>query len=269
MIYTYDGTFDGFLTCIFQNYYFKKASAIYNSNNWQMNILEDYMYVETNEEKAQRVYKGMHNHLSEQAVQEVFYTFLSCDAEKENYLLNYLRLAFKMGVKIDNMYTHAYVLPIREIVGRVSFEKHRIYGLLRFKDTGSFLYADYAPDNNITGLITPFFADRLAGEKFVIHDVSRGIASFYSNGNWYMTDFELKEPIKLSDSEVKYAKLWQQYFETATIESRINPRLQRRCMPRRYWRFLTEMQHKKKSFSSKTEIPSEIDTVNNSVLIGN
>ncbi|QOR33622.1 TIGR03915 family putative DNA repair protein [Clostridium sp. 'deep sea'] len=265
MIYTYDGSFDGFLTCIFQNYYFKKATAIYNSSAWQMNILEEHMYIKTDEEKAQRVYKGMHEHLSEKAVEEVFYTFLAKSPQKENCLLNYLRLAFKMGVKIDNMYTHAYVLPIREIVRKVSFEKHRIYGLLRFKETGNFLYADYAPDNNITGLITPFFADRFSGEKFIIHDIGRNIASFYAKGNWYITEFELQQPLQVSKSEETYSRLWQQYFETAAIESRINPNLQRKCMPRRYWRFLTEMQRKQKPF--KANITNKVDANDIATLI--
>ena len=37
-----------------------------------------------------------------------------------------------------------------------------------------------------------------------------------------------------------FQRLWKGYFDAMTIRERINPRLQRQMMPKRYWRFLTE-----------------------------
>ena len=257
MIYIYDGTFDGFLTCIYQNYYDAKATKIYRDEAWQMNVLEEHLHITTDPDKATRVYKGLHDRLSEKALEEVFYAFLSNDSGKENYLMDFIRLAFKVGIKIDSMYSHAAVLPIREIVQRVMSEKHRFMGILRFKDTGSCLYAEYAPDHNITGLLAPFFCERLANERFIIHDVRRKIAAVYYK-KWYLTDFELSQPLSITSAEVEIAALWQHYFDTAAVESRINPRLQRSCLPRRYWRFLTEMQHKSKPYSANIVVNDKI-----------
>ena len=39
-----------------------------------------------------------------------------------------------------------------------------------------------------------------------------------------------------------FQDLWKSYFKAMTIKERLNPTLQRRCMPRRYWAYLTEKQ---------------------------
>ena len=37
--YLYDGTFEGLLTCIYENYYTEKASGIFREEAYQSNLL--------------------------------------------------------------------------------------------------------------------------------------------------------------------------------------------------------------------------------------
>ncbi|HBK40409.1 MAG TPA: DNA metabolism protein, partial [Porphyromonadaceae bacterium] len=46
---------------------------------------------------------------------------------------------------------------------------------------------------------------------------------------------------KLSSDETFFQQMWKEYFKSTTIKERINLKLQRQHMPRRYWRYLTEM----------------------------
>jgi probable DNA metabolism protein len=39
----------------------------------------------------------------------------------------------------------------------------------------------------------------------------------------------------------EWEKLWQHYHKTINNESRNNPNLQRQFMPKRYWKYLTEL----------------------------
>lgn len=46
----------------------------------------------------------------------------------------------------------------------------------------------------------------------------------------------------MAEDERLFQRLWKGYFDAMTIRERINPRLQRQMMPKRFWRFLTEKQ---------------------------
>ena len=46
----------------------------------------------------------------------------------------------------------------------------------------------------------------------------------------------------LAEDERQFQLLWKNYFRALAIPQRINERQQRRMMPRRYWKHLTEME---------------------------
>mgnify|MGYP002569755837 CR=1 FL=1 len=46
----------------------------------------------------------------------------------------------------------------------------------------------------------------------------------------------------LAEDERRFQLLWKSYFRALAIPQRTNERLQRRMMPRRYWKHLTEME---------------------------
>ena len=46
----------------------------------------------------------------------------------------------------------------------------------------------------------------------------------------------------LAEDERQFQLLWKNYFRALAIPQRINERQQRRMMPRRYWKHLTDME---------------------------
>jgi probable DNA metabolism protein len=52
-------------------------------------------------------------------------------------------------------------------------------------------------------------------------------------------DFDHAEGV-FSDDEARWRPLWQAYFAAIAVRTRLNPRLQRQYMPRRYWHYLVE-----------------------------
>ena len=44
----------------------------------------------------------------------------------------------------------------------------------------------------------------------------------------------------LAEGEGIFEQAWRGYCAATVIKERLNPRLQRRCMPTRYWRYMTE-----------------------------
>ncbi|HBQ86265.1 MAG TPA: hypothetical protein DD811_07290 [Syntrophomonas sp.] len=252
MHYLYDGSFEGLLTCIYYNYYGEKASGIYRQDSYQPVLMIDSTEVITEPALAARVYQAIEK-ISGDALENVYHAFVSSAPDKEILILNYLRLGFRLGSKVDAYHSHPDVYPLHKVARKVTTEAHRFLGLLRFADTGNFLYAVLAPDHYILPLIADHFADRLAGERWIIHDRKRGLAVVYdghdletersSRRRWYITDFPRDGQVPLNEKEQYYQKLWQQYFDTIAIESRCNPRLQARFVPYRYRHDLVEFKN--------------------------
>ena len=46
----------------------------------------------------------------------------------------------------------------------------------------------------------------------------------------------------LAEDEKLFQEMWRSYFKALTIKERKNPKLQRQHMPRRYWKYITELQ---------------------------
>jgi probable DNA metabolism protein len=46
----------------------------------------------------------------------------------------------------------------------------------------------------------------------------------------------------MAEDEDLFQKMWKSYYKSMTIKERINPKLHRQNMPRRFWRYLTEKQ---------------------------
>lgn len=247
--YLYDGSFDGFLTCIYDNYYDEKASGIFRRENYQATMLAGFREVETSGEKSTIVYEAIEKKISRGELRRIYRTFLSSDPEKENKLLPYIRMGFKVGAEIDQLHSHPVVFAVQQCEYKVSIETHRIKGLARFSalknaaEPGGrdVLYCCFEPDHDILELVADHFSDRLKCDPFIMHDKTRSKAVFAQNGDWYISGFTEADLPDYGQREHEYQDLWKKYFETIAIQERINPACQKRFMPVRYWKNLTEL----------------------------
>ena len=246
--YLYDGTFEGFLTCIYENYYVEKASGIYKKENYQANLLSSSREVKTEERKSAKVYEAIGHKISRDDLRRIYRTFLSSDPEKENKLLHYIRLGFKVGAKIDQLHSNPVVFAVQQCEYKVSIETHRVKGLARFSalkngtaDGQEILYCCIEPDHDILELVADHFSDRLKSDPFIMHDKTRDKAVFAQGGEWYISEFTEKDLPRYGKSESEYQDLWKKYFEAIAIKERTNPACQKRFMPVRYWKNLTEL----------------------------
>lgn len=242
MVYLHDGTLNGLLTCIYEHYYSEKVSGIYAGDIYEKELLEEEIYIPTDDTKAKKVYYGIWNKISDEAMKHVYHTFLSYDYRKDCYILKYLELGFKMGYKVDNHHTHKDVLTVHKLSAEVSRERHRFLGLLRFQEVGNGLYAPLTPDNDVIELLAEHFVERLKNEQFIIHDKKRSKAVIYNKKEWIITDFSYKEEISVSEREKRFQEMWKGYFEHIGIKERENRVLQRQFVPTRYRKNMVEFQ---------------------------
>ncbi len=240
--YIFDGSFDGLLTAIYEAYYRREIpDEIASGDSPQQSFLVEKVHIETDEEKARKVYMSIKTNISEYTLKNCFYVFISEREDRGTLIYRYLRLGWKIGSKIDDNLKNTTVLAINKIRQQVSKEVHLMLGLIRFSQLSSGIYySQIEPDNDIIGLLAPHFTERLSDEYWIIHDVKRNIGVMYNKKEWIIRELNSSENISLQDEEEDYQRLWKEYFNTISIKNKINPRLQRQYMPKRYWKHLVE-----------------------------
>jgi len=163
----------------------------------------------------------------------------------EMTLFNFLSAVKERGIQVVENLSDERVLAAHRLSQKVYCERHRMLGLLRFSElSDGTYYAPFEPDHNIAGLVAPHFARRLAKQNWIIHDVSRGIGAIYrmDSRRWSLFDVDESSPLRYSEQELEYRKIWKRYYKEIAIPERKNPSCQKRFMPARYWKYLTERQ---------------------------
>ena len=240
--YLYDGTFEGFLSCVYAHYYIEKADGIYRNGAYQPSLLTEAREIDSDKYKALKVYRAIERKISSYDLQRIYKVFMSDVSDKENMLLDYIVFGFKNGPKIRLLHGNPIVFAVQQIEKKVNHEVHRLCGLIRFTELrGGVLYSPIEPDHDVCEFLAGHFCDRFRNEPFIIHDKKRSKALIASGGEFYISEFSSKALPAFSENESEYQKLWKKYFDTIAIKERTNPGCQKNFMPVRYWKNLTEM----------------------------
>ncbi|WP_322790491.1 hypothetical protein [Tenacibaculum tangerinum] len=91
----YDGSFDGFLSCVFTCYEKKLSEvSIQKKIHVQHTVFGNFDEVLTHKEYADRVWNGLKNKLTYVGLNQIYYAFLSEQPQVEDVLLAYIRQVF-------------------------------------------------------------------------------------------------------------------------------------------------------------------------------
>ena len=129
-----------------------------------------------------------------------------------------------------------------KIIKYVKQENHKYKGFTRFKElNGGILYAEIEPNNNIIFLLSKHFKNRLKNEYWIIKDVRRNLFSIYDKNSFkILNDIYLKD-INFSNDEKDTQNMWKTFYNTIGIKERKNDRCRMNFMPKRYWKYILEM----------------------------
>jgi len=252
-VLTYDGTFDGFLSCVFYAYEYKLLSAqIATQASTFNNFFDELIHVPSEESKANRVWMGLGKYASTEGKNAVFKAFLSELSTIEDSLFYYIKLVFEQKNKSSKLiknYSDPHILKIAKIVKKIGREKHRMDAFVRFRLTKDDLYfATISPDFNVLPLNAKHFKNRYADQKWMIYDLRRKYGIYYDLNTISTVTLEIDSRIHstnraelfFTESELQFQELWQNYFKSTNIESRKNMKLHVQHVPKRYWKYLSE-----------------------------
>lgn len=98
--YEYDGTFSGFLTCVFESYAYREEPVCFLSPGDGRTTLWDTRRVDADQALARRVWRGIRQNISPGAGRLASRAFLTCLEEREIHIWRFLEYGFRRGSSV-------------------------------------------------------------------------------------------------------------------------------------------------------------------------
>jgi len=252
-IFTYNNTFGGFLTVVFECYRRGAYPAdIRPEARMQRNVFGEHIFIGSDPGKAERVWRGLREKISGKSRDLPFYAFLSEAEGIEMKLYRFIRRVFSEHFNVETDFGDPDVLFLNQMARKVKREAMRMMQFVRFQRAKDGLYfCGIEPQYDVIPLVINHYKKRFPGQKWIIYDLKRDYGIFYNLKEFQELTIAKKEfdtlngALKdevLNEEEAFYQNLWRVYFRNINIKERKNLRLQRQHMPQRFWRFLPEMQ---------------------------
>jgi len=232
-------SFEGFLSAVFEAFRLKlPVQRIVADEVYVPQMFEDTHLIATNSENAARVWMGIQKNAGKNIAFMMQAAYLSELPEMEISLWEYAKGIFINPKNAQNtLEPHTYA--VFQTANKVRKEAHEIKGFVRFqKAENDLMVAVIEPTYNIVNLLAEHFANRFPNMQWTIVDVKRGLGIHYDCMEVYEICGEAAEIPTISD---EFSALWKGYYKSASIKERKNQRLQKRCLPVKYWKHLTEM----------------------------
>ena len=241
IIYTYDGSFEGFLCCVHESVYGRQIPMDILCEGAALPSFYDVSDIPVNLEKARRVYDSIPAKISNRALELVTTCFCSCMEKKELQILEFLLRAYREGGRLCFKLGDAAASPLLKAEKQLLNEAYLLRGFIRFEDVGGALAAEISPKNFVLPFIAGHFIQRYDNEQFMIFDKTHKAALVYQKGKAEILQIDQMTFPQISEIEAKYQALWKQFYKAVSIEGRNNPRCRMSHMPKRYWENMLEV----------------------------
>ena len=253
-VFFYDKTFDGLLCAVFDAYTRKifPDTLLHTSDIPPLFVLSSHT-VQTEAEKYTRVFTALKKKLSSEDLYNLMLVWLSEQPGSDELLFRFIRTAFDAPHSQTLNFSDPDMLAFKQLARKVSAERHLMLGFVRFQKTSQDIYfSAVSPRYNVVPLILSHFAERFANQKWIIYDEGRQFGFFFDLHGFHEMSMDPAQQAQLKDGKLDagllaeneeiFQNLWKDYAKAITIKERTNLKLQRRLMPRRYWKYLTEKQ---------------------------
>lgn len=250
LVFRYDKTFEGLLCALFDAYVRRTfPERLIGEGEPEPMFSEQLHEVITRCEASSRVWAALEKKLGKQVCNMLTHVWLSEEPGSDELLMRYMRKAFDARESIAWNFADEDVLQAKKIAQKVARERERLTQFVRFQKAGDGTYfAPVAPLCNVLPLCIPYFTDRFADQRWLLYDTKRRYGYYYDlkqaveitlDDDEHLLGGWLDDKLMAEDERL-FQQRWKSYFEAVTIRERINPKLHRQHMPRRFWKYLPE-----------------------------
>ncbi len=187
--YLYDGTYAGFLTCVFDSFRHREEPADFTPFSEAAASFYPQRAVETHREKARRVYRSL-DQFGREGKRWAVRGFLTCLEERELWLWRFYQLGFEEKGAVSRDLTHPVVDTVRKAVRHLEEEAHLLTGFVRFSELDGVLVGEISPKNRVLPLLRPHFCGRYPQEQFLLYDKTHREALIHVPGRWSILPME-------------------------------------------------------------------------------
>lgn len=240
MILVYDGTFEGFLSLVYEVYYKKlKPIKIYKTLPNEI-IFEEILEIETSQDNVLKVLNAIKTKFPKEILEKILNIFM-CDSKKfEMALLEYIIIGFKETKQLFNI-NNSCVFYLNSLEKELFRNIHKLTGFIRFEELeDATLYAKVESKFNIVYFLGKHFLKRFNNQNFIIHDLNRKLAFVKMQNDFSVQEVAFFDEPNYSSNEQKFQKLWKSFFSGVTIKERINSKLQQQMVPLIYRTYMSE-----------------------------
>ena len=252
LVFFYDKTFEGLLTAVFDAYSRKTfPDKLLGEGEFAPLFMDDSYTVVSQVDKSGRVWAALENKMSKQACNMLTHAWLSEIEGCDEIIFRYICKMMNSKISIETNFGDKDVLELHQIARKVGHEGHYLEMFIRFQKAADDIYfAPVSPIYNALPLIIDHFKDRFSDQKWVIYDLKRKYGYYYDrttveeitlDDDTHLLGGKLDEAL-MAEDEKHFQELWKGYFKAMTIKERLNLKLQRQHMPKRFWKYLTEKQ---------------------------
>lgn len=182
----YDGSFNGFLSAVFQVFEQKiQVNDIISNQNIQGGLFSDIIRVSTNDIQARRVWYAVQKE-NHSAIKNIYFAFLSESTGIEFLLYKYIRLIMLNDSTSSTYCSEEVILKINQLAGLVGREKKRMEAEVELQSIYPDLKLAYIePNFNVLPLL------------------SRFVRSCYRDSDWILFDLKRKYGIYCHDNKLQ------------------------------------------------------------------
>lgn len=245
MILVYDGTFEGFLSLVYEVYYKKlKPTKIYKTLPNEI-LFEEILEINSSKESGIKVLNAIKTKFPKEILEKILNIFMCDSKEFEMALLEYIIIGFKDSKQLYNI-NNSCVFYLNSLEKELFRVTHKLTGFIRFEELeDKTLYAKIESKFNVVYFLGRHFLKRFNNQNFIIHDLNRKLAFVKIQNDFSVQEVAFFDEPNYSPNEEKFQKLWKSFFSGVTINERTNLRLQTQMVPLLYRTYMSEFLYSK------------------------
>ena len=167
--YRYDGTFAGFLTCVWDALETKTEPMAFLLPGDGAALWEE-REPPPDRDKARRLYAALSKRASPAFQKLIARGFLTCLPEKELALFTLIRRGLREGDRARLDLSDPVMARVNLALTKMWTEWDHLKGFIRFSELDGVLVGEIEPKNRVLPLLAGHFAARYSGERIVLYD---------------------------------------------------------------------------------------------------
>ena len=207
----------------------------------QCSFLDEYVHVEPDYDKAEKVTKAIQNKISTYVYREITYCTLSNEENALDNLYRVLLLGFAYGKNVLDMEQYEAIYLNRRIRKSVKteichFQEFSRFHQIRGNARDTLYIAHIEPHARVVMALGPAFMDRMPSENWMIVDDINKEAVVHPKDEMYylktLSDDDIERLLLTEMENDEYTDLWKLFFDNIAIKERKNEKCQNTLMPK-------------------------------------